>query len=107
MSTIKIVSDGVSLNSVAHPVTVKLVECPFSAEEIEAAEPSLNPNSIERVRIEIDERFIPTLEERRASGKPLYLEDLCKIDGIVHTWLGKGWIALAYHNNVFWSVEKE
>ena len=91
----KIVGDGVALTAAEHPVP----------NEPELDFGYLRPEALETVEIEIDESWIPTLEQRRASGKPLCPEDLVKIDGIVHVWMGDGWVALNYSKYLVWPAQ--
>ena len=99
-SSMKIVSDGVALTAAEHPVTVKLNSSLHDQVDI-------NSSSLETVMVELPEHFIPTLEERTAKEKPLYLWDLVKIDGIVHMWMGDGWVAEKYLNNLVFNVQKD
>ena len=106
MSSLKIVpKDGVAAYSAKHPVTVKLTQGEFEFQDVTPQD--ITPQSIERVEINIEEWMIPTLEERCAKGKSLCPEDLVKIDGVVHVWLGDGWCALKYANNLVWKVQEE
>lgn len=89
---------GVELVSIAHPASAE-PELPLDLD--------INPESIERVEVDIPESWIPTLEERRLSDKPLFLEDLVKIDGITHVWMGDGWVAVKYAKQFVWKIQQE
>ena len=99
MPTMKIVNDGVALTSADHPVTVKLTESLHEKVDV-------NPESLTTTLVDIPEHFIPTLEERKAKEKPLYLWNLVKIEGIVHMWMGDGFVAEKYLNNLVFNVQK-
>lgn len=98
MPVMKIVGDGASLISKAHPVSVKV----SLNDKVD-----IDSNSVETVWVDFPESVIPTLEARMLRDKPLHLYDFVKINDIVHIWMGDGFVAERYAKDFVFNVQKD